>query len=120
MFARGARAWKVVWIKSSHHRDRIEDREGWYKMRGRRPVKRGKSALQIFSRCVVETPPVERAFQTPLNEFSGISILFSRFYETPLFTPPRRLFFFDVALIISSVHRDEAAVESSARLFCGR
>lgn len=34
--------------------------------------------------------------------------------------PPRRLFFFDVALIISSVHRDEAAVESSARLFCGR
>lgn len=121
MFARGARAWKVAWIKSSHHRDRIEDREGWYKMRGRRPVKRGKSALQIFSRCVVHATSGERAFQTPLNEFSGISILFSRFYETPrLFTPPRRVFFFDVALIISSVHRDEAAVESSARLFCGR
>lgn len=65
MFARGARAWKVAWIKSSHHRDRIEDREGWYKMRGRRPVKRGKSALQIFSRCVVDATSGESVSNAP-------------------------------------------------------
>lgn len=45
-------------------------------MRGRRPVKCGKSALQIFSSRVVRATPVVRAFQTPLNEFSGIDRLF--------------------------------------------
>lgn len=75
-------------------------------MRGRRPVKCGKSALQIFSHCVVHAT-VERAFQTPRWIFLDIDFILALFFTKPslpylfFFFSSRDLSFFDIALIIS-------------------